>query len=114
MRQKQMTPAISAEEAIKDIRRATRRHWSAEDIIRIADHRVCDQRDQNDGQHVGVEQHQGAVAGRGCRCLIWPASVRIASASIGPPHMVRRSGITMRRSGGNRDWIAGCRRSALP
>ena len=35
MRQKQMTPAGSAEEAIKDIRRATRRHWSAEDKIRI-------------------------------------------------------------------------------
>ena len=35
MRQKQMTPASSAEEAIKDIRRATRRHWSAEDKIRI-------------------------------------------------------------------------------
>jgi transposase len=36
MRQKQMMPASSAEEAIKDIRRATRRHWSAEDKIRIA------------------------------------------------------------------------------
>lgn len=35
MRQKQMMPANSAEEAIKDIRRATRRHWSAEDKIRI-------------------------------------------------------------------------------
>ena len=35
MRQKQKTPAGSAEEAIKDIRRATRRHWSAEDKIRI-------------------------------------------------------------------------------
>jgi transposase len=35
MRQKQMTSASSAEEAIKDIRRATRRHWSAEDKIRI-------------------------------------------------------------------------------
>lgn len=35
MRQKQKTPASSAEEAIKDIRRATRRHWSAEDKIRI-------------------------------------------------------------------------------
>ena len=35
MRQKQMAPAGSAEEAIKDIRRATRRHWSAEDKIRI-------------------------------------------------------------------------------
>ena len=35
MRQKQTTPASSAEEAIKDIRRATRRHWSAEDKIRI-------------------------------------------------------------------------------
>jgi transposase len=35
MRQKQMVPAGSAEEAIKDIRRATRRHWSAEDKIRI-------------------------------------------------------------------------------
>jgi transposase len=35
MRQKQMVPASSAEEAIKDIRRATRRHWSAEDKIRI-------------------------------------------------------------------------------
>jgi transposase len=35
MRQKQMMPASSAEEAIKDIRRATRRHWSAEDKIRI-------------------------------------------------------------------------------
>ena len=35
MRQTQMTPASSAEEAIKDIRRATRRHWSAEDKIRI-------------------------------------------------------------------------------
>ena len=34
-RQKQTTPASSAEEAIKDIRRATRRHWSAEDKIRI-------------------------------------------------------------------------------
>ena len=30
-----MTPGSSAEEAIKDIRRATRRHWSAEDKIRI-------------------------------------------------------------------------------
>jgi transposase len=30
-----MIPASSAEEAIKDIRRATRRHWSAEDKIRI-------------------------------------------------------------------------------
>jgi transposase len=30
-----MTPAGSAEEAIKDIRRAARRHWSAEDKIRI-------------------------------------------------------------------------------
>jgi transposase len=35
MRQKQTTPASSAEESIKDIRRATRRHWSAEDKIRI-------------------------------------------------------------------------------
>lgn len=35
MRQKQTMPASSAEEAIKDIRRATRRHWSAEDKIRI-------------------------------------------------------------------------------
>ena len=35
MRQKQQTPASSAEDAIKDIRRATRRHWSAEDKIRI-------------------------------------------------------------------------------
>jgi transposase len=35
MRQKQTTPASSAEEAIKEIRRATRRHWSAEDKIRI-------------------------------------------------------------------------------
>ena len=35
MRQKQMTPAGSAEEAIKTIRRETRRHWSAEDKIRI-------------------------------------------------------------------------------
>jgi transposase len=35
MRQKQMAPAGSAEEAIKDMRRATRRHWSAEDKIRI-------------------------------------------------------------------------------
>jgi transposase-like protein len=35
MRQKQKTPAGTAEEAIKDIRRATRRHWSAEDKIRI-------------------------------------------------------------------------------
>ena len=35
MRQKQKTPTGSAEEAIKDIRRATRRHWSAEDKIRI-------------------------------------------------------------------------------
>ena len=35
MRQKQMLPASSAEETIKDIRRATRRHWSAEDKIRI-------------------------------------------------------------------------------
>ena len=35
MRQKQMIPASSAEETIKDIRRATRRHWSAEDKIRI-------------------------------------------------------------------------------
>jgi transposase-like protein len=35
MRQKQTTPASSAEEAIKDIRRATRRHRSAEDKIRI-------------------------------------------------------------------------------
>jgi transposase len=35
MRQKQKTPAGSAEETIKDIRRATRRHWSAEDKIRI-------------------------------------------------------------------------------
>jgi transposase len=35
MRQKQMMPASSAEEAIKDIRRATRRHWSAEDKIRL-------------------------------------------------------------------------------
>jgi transposase len=35
MRQKQKTPAGSAEAAIKDIRRATRRHWSAEDKIRI-------------------------------------------------------------------------------
>lgn len=35
MRQKQMMPASSAEGVIKDIRRATRRHWSAEDKIRI-------------------------------------------------------------------------------
>lgn len=35
MRQKQTVPPGSAEEAIKDIRRATRRHWSAEDKIRI-------------------------------------------------------------------------------
>ena len=36
MRQKkQMMPPSSADEAIKDIRRATRRHWSAEDKIRI-------------------------------------------------------------------------------
>ena len=35
MRQKQKTPADTAEEAIKNIRRATRRHWSAEDKIRI-------------------------------------------------------------------------------
>jgi transposase len=35
MRQKHMTPAGSAEEAIKTIRRETRRHWSAEDKIRI-------------------------------------------------------------------------------
>ena len=35
MRQKQMRPAGSAEEAIKTIRRETRRHWSAEDKIRI-------------------------------------------------------------------------------
>src|SRR6201995_306470 len=35
MRQKQMMPTGSAEEAIKGIRRATRRHWSAEDKIRI-------------------------------------------------------------------------------
>lgn len=35
MRQKQAAPSGSAEEAIKDIRRATRRHWSAEDKIRI-------------------------------------------------------------------------------
>jgi len=35
MRQKQKAPASSAEETIKDIRRATRRHWSAEDKIRI-------------------------------------------------------------------------------
>jgi transposase len=35
MRQKHMMPASSAEDAIKDIRRATRRHWSAEDKIRI-------------------------------------------------------------------------------
>jgi transposase len=35
MRQKQMMPASSAEEAIKDIRRQTRRHFSAEDKIRI-------------------------------------------------------------------------------
>ncbi len=35
MRQKQTMPANSAEEAIKDIRRQTRRHWSAEDKIRI-------------------------------------------------------------------------------
>jgi transposase len=35
MRQKQASPSGSAEEAIKDIRRATRRHWSAEDKIRI-------------------------------------------------------------------------------
>jgi len=35
MRQKQTMPASSAEEAIKDIRRATRRHWTAEDKIRI-------------------------------------------------------------------------------
>ena len=35
MRQKQKTPAGTAEEAIKDIRRATRRQFSAEDKIRI-------------------------------------------------------------------------------
>jgi transposase len=35
MRQKQMIPASSAEEAIRDIRHATRRHWSAENKIRI-------------------------------------------------------------------------------
>ena len=35
MRQKQMMPTGSAEEAIKDIRRQTRRHFSAEDKIRI-------------------------------------------------------------------------------
>jgi len=35
MRQKQLTPAGSAEEALKTIRRETRRHWSAEDKIRI-------------------------------------------------------------------------------
>src|SRR6476620_11876893 len=35
MRQKQMMPAGSAEEAIKDIRRQTRRHCSAEEKIRI-------------------------------------------------------------------------------
>jgi transposase len=35
MRQKRKAPASSAEETIKDIRRATRRHWSAEDKIRI-------------------------------------------------------------------------------
>jgi transposase len=35
MRQKQKAPAGSAEAAIKDIRRVARRHWSAEDKIRI-------------------------------------------------------------------------------
>ena len=35
MRQKSSTPPLSAEEAIRDIRRATRKHHSAEDKIRI-------------------------------------------------------------------------------
>ena len=35
MRQKSSTPPLSAEDAIRDIRRATRKHHSAEDKIRI-------------------------------------------------------------------------------
>src|SRR5215212_4343271 len=35
MRQKSETPKVSSEQVVKDIRRATRRHFSAEDKIRI-------------------------------------------------------------------------------
>src|SRR5262245_57752224 len=35
MRQKSGTPKVSSEQVLKDIRRATRKHYSAEDKIRI-------------------------------------------------------------------------------
>jgi transposase len=35
MRQKSETPKVSSEQVLKDIRRATRKHYSAEDKIRI-------------------------------------------------------------------------------
>jgi transposase len=35
MRQKSETPKVSSEQVVKDIRRATRKHYSAEDKIRI-------------------------------------------------------------------------------
>jgi len=35
MRQKSGTPKVSSEQVVKDIRRATRKHYSAEDKIRI-------------------------------------------------------------------------------
>ena len=35
MRQKSETPKVSSEQIVKDIRRATRKHYSAEDKIRI-------------------------------------------------------------------------------
>ena len=35
MRQRSETPKVSSEQIVKDIRRATRKHYSAEDKIRI-------------------------------------------------------------------------------
>ena len=35
MSQKSETPKVSSEQIVKDIRRATRKHYSAEDKIRI-------------------------------------------------------------------------------
>src|SRR3954471_3007694 len=35
MRQKSETPKVSSEQIVKDIRRATRKHYSAEDKIRV-------------------------------------------------------------------------------
>jgi ribosomal protein L31E len=74
MRQKSGTAAISSERIVKDIRRATRKHYSVEEKIRIA-------ADLNISRRT-VENHRASIMKRtGSKSL--PALARLALAATG-------------------------------